>query len=661
MKESSNVLSTQSTFKLFIKYCIPAVISMLIAGLQGMIDGMFVGNYIGSDALASVNFALPFMQIIFGLSMIVSIGTQSYAGYQLGKGDIEKAQNGFHTFKIIIIIGALFITVFGVGFSEWIAVLLGAKESLIHYTAVYVQVISFFSIFICIMLYFGFLNRIVGKPEMYFYGSILSILTNIGLDYLFLVHLDMGVNGAAIATGMSYIVALLVVIWPMLDRKNAINIFVGKFSKECIKPILFNGASEGINSMSIAITAYLFNVSLMRIAGADGVAAFTAINYIGGLGVMVLFGISDGVGPIVSFNYGMNDSKRVKDTMNFAYLSNLLFGVLLFLLLYFNGEFLAGLFIKDQPTLIDMASAGGKLYGISFLFAGFNILNSGYFTFIGKGLESVIVASCRGFIFVSIGIFVLPLFLELNGIWLSVAFAEVCAVFVGIILLNKKRETNSVVASYDKSMDKESVYETKYNQIITINRTFSSGGREVAKRLSDALKCAYYDREIVNEIQDKLHIKADVIEHLKEFDMKKYPYAFSRSFMQYEHLPIGEIQHIENEVIVKLAKTTKGVFVGRCCNVILSDLNPLKVFIYNSNMDSRIDRCLKKEKTSESIDPEKIRREIIKIDEKRSKYYTKNTNQSWKDLNQYHLCIDTSKTTPKHAVELILIALNKKS
>lgn len=439
MKTTSNILSTQSIPKLFITYAIPAVIAMIISGAQGMIDGMFIGNYVSSNALASVNIAQPFMHLIIGISMITSIGTQSYVGLNLGDGKKEKAQNCFHTFKIIIWISAAIVTMLGLTLNTQLANLLGADATLVSDTETYIKWISIFAIPMCTMFYFGFLNRIIGKPERYFYGSIISIIVNIFLDYLFIVRLDMGVMGAALATGTAYISALLFVVSPMLNKENVLNVFVGKFSTECIGKTLYNGSSEGINMISIAVTAFLFNTSLMQIAGAGGVAAFTAINYMGTFGGMLLFGISDGIGPIISYNFGTNDIKRVKQMMKIAYVTNFIFGMILFLLLFFAGEQLVGLFLKDEPTLVQLAASGGKLYGISFLMSGFNILNSGYFTFIGKGLESVIVAASRGLVFVSIGIILLPKFFDIDGIWLSVPFAELCAVIVGLVLLRKTK------------------------------------------------------------------------------------------------------------------------------------------------------------------------------------------------------------------------------
>ncbi len=432
---NQEMLTTESIPKLFVKYSIPAVIAMIIAGIQGIIDGAFVGNFVDSNGLASVSIAGPFMQLIIGLSMIVSIGTQSHVSIKLGMNDEKQAQDTFQTFFRVIFVGALLITGLGLFFSEAVATALGADDVLLKSSAAYIQTIALFALPMCLMFYLGFLNRILGKPELYFYGSVLSLIVNVGLDYIFLVQLNLGIRGAALATGIAYVSALCVVMVPTCDRKSVFNVFKGHFSKKTIAPVLYNGCSEGINSMSAAITLFLFNRAMMGIAGADGVAAFTAINYISTFGTMLLFGISDGVGPIVSYNFGAGEHKRVKSLMRIAYSSNLFFGVGIAALLFFGGDRLVGLFIKDNPELVALAVNGGRWYAVTFVLAGFNILNSGYFTFIGKGGESVVVAASRGFVFVTLGMLVLPLFLGINGVWFSVPFAELCASSIGAYLL----------------------------------------------------------------------------------------------------------------------------------------------------------------------------------------------------------------------------------
>ncbi len=432
-----NILHHEKISKLFLTFCIPAILSMVIAGMQTMIDGIFVGNILGPNAMASINIAAPFTQLILGVSMIVSIGTQSYMGLRIGEGHVRKAQNAFKTFIICITLVGILITVLGLGFPEQIAILLGASNSLKESVCLYIQTISIFTIPMAMMFLFGFSNRLIGHPGLYFKGMMLSLVCNLILNYVLIAKLGLGVTGAAIATGLSYSSALLVVARPMLNKANMINVYKGTFDPSTLIPVLYNGSSEGIVSLSSALSAYLFNMAFMSIAGEQGVAAFTAINYVGQFGIYILFGISDGIGPIISYNYGKMAYDRVNQAVKLAYQVGLAIGTLVFMLLFFFGESLVELFLKTDQSIIDLAVQGSKVYAIAFFMNGFNIINSGYFTFIGEAMKSVMIAAGRGLLFILIGMMILPNLLGVHGIWMTIPFAEALTVLLGIGLLIK--------------------------------------------------------------------------------------------------------------------------------------------------------------------------------------------------------------------------------
>ncbi len=438
MHTEKNQLLQESLGRLFLKFAIPALLAMVVTGIQGIVDGIFVGNFVGPNAMAAVTMASPFTQIILGVAIIISIGAQSHVGIRLGMGDHATAQNTVQTCLRLLLLIAALLTLLGFFFGKQIALLLGANEVLLPETTIYVRTLSLFSLPICLMLYFGFMNRIIEKPMRYLIGNLLTLGVNITLDYVFLAKLELGIFGAALATGIAYSAALLVVAPTMLSRKSLINMRTGRFHLRTLAPVLYNGSSEGVNSLSIALTAFLFNISLISLAGEGGVTAFTAINYIGTFGSLILFGISDGVGPVVSYNYGYGSYARVKKLMRLAYAVNALSGLLLFVALFFFGRPLVGIFISDE-ALIELAVHGGRLYAFGFLLSGFNILTSGYFTFIGKGLESVLIAASRGLVFVGLGIAVLPRFFAIGGVWLTVPFAETMAFLLCLLLLRKNR------------------------------------------------------------------------------------------------------------------------------------------------------------------------------------------------------------------------------
>ncbi|MCY6372226.1 MATE family efflux transporter [Clostridium ganghwense] len=432
---SENILGSEKISKLFIKYSIPAIISMVIAGAQTIVDGIFLGNFVGQNALACANLVQPFMQVIIGCSMIISVGSLSFIGRSLGEGKKEEAQNIFKTALICIIIISLIIAITGRLFNREIAVLLGANEVLLDGVSTYVKTIAVFAPVMSLMFLFGFIDRVVGKPELYLKGMILSLATNICLNYTLVKQLGLGIKGAAFATGVAYVSAFFIVVRPMLNKKNIVNIFSGKFDKSTIVPMAYNGSSEGVTAIAIATTAYVFNMAFMKIAGEAGVAAFTTINYVSQFGTFIMFGISDGIGPILSYNYGYKKYDRVNGTLKLATKINLIVGVILFFILFLFGKQLVSMFVSGNKEVLNLAVDGSKIYAFSFLMCGYNIINSGYFTAIGDAKGSIIIAASRGIVFIILGINILPIIIGMSGVWLTVPFAECITFIVGMYLI----------------------------------------------------------------------------------------------------------------------------------------------------------------------------------------------------------------------------------
>lgn len=433
----SNKLGTDNLIKVFSANVIPAVIAMVINGAQPIIDGLFLGKFAGLDAMASVNIAGPFMQLIYAVAFIICTGAISLMGRSLGTGDENKACSVFRTAVIFITAISLLVTIFGGIFAKSIARLLKATDLLVDGSTTYIFVMSFFAPVICNMYLTGFTDRNIGKPNQYLFGALASLCANILLDYLLIGVLNMGVLGGALATGISYLVAYLICIIPLLKKSSVINFFKGKINFKLMLPVTANGSSEAVVCGSTAISVFVFNSALLKLAGEAGIESFTIINYISTFGALAMFGISDGINAIVSYNYGANNLKRVRKTYLSALVLNFLVGLVVFLVVFFAGDKLIATFSSD-PTkdveVIDMAFHGARIYSFAFFMIGFNIVSSGFFTAIGKALSSVLIAASRGFIFILIGIFTLPLVLGIDGVWWTFAFAEGGTIVVTILM-----------------------------------------------------------------------------------------------------------------------------------------------------------------------------------------------------------------------------------
>lgn len=434
---TENILGTEKISKLFLKFSIPAIIAMLISGMQTVVDGIFVGNFIGSNAMASISIGAPFIQVVIGFSMLISVGALSYMGRSLGEENKDLTKDIFKTSVILLSIVSLILSVLGFIFSQNIASLLGANEVLIENVSIYIKILSICVLPMSLAFLFGFSDRLVEKPDLYFKGMILSLIVNITLNFILIKVLNFGIAGAALATGISYSSVFFIVLGPMINKENIINIFVGKFNKQTLIPVIYNGSSEAIGAVASAISAYLFNMAFITIIGESGVAAFTSINYVAQLGTLIVFGIADGIGSILSYNYGAKNFNRVKRTLRLSIKISLFIGVLTFLILFFFSKNLVSLFISSNKEILEIAIAGSKIYAFAFLLNGFNTIASSYFTAIGYAKESVIIASCRGLVFIILGISLLPRLFEINGIWLTVPFAEILTLFVSYRLITK--------------------------------------------------------------------------------------------------------------------------------------------------------------------------------------------------------------------------------
>lgn len=434
-----NILGTEKISKLFIKFSIPAIIAMIISGVQTIIDGIFLGNFVGPNAMASISMGAPFIQIVIGFSMLISVGSLSFMGRSLGEKKPSLAQDIFKTSLIVLSFVSFILSIVGFLFSKNIALMLGANEVLLSSVSLYIKVVSLFILPMSLAFLLGFSDRLVEKPDLYFKGMILSLLVNITLNYLLIKTLGFGILGAALATGVSYSSVFLIVVWPMLNKKNIINIFVGKFNFQTIIPVVYNGSSEAMAAIATAVSAYLFNMAFISIIGESGIAAFTSINYIAQIGMFIIFGLGDGIGSIISYNYGAKLYSRVKSTFKLAVKISLVVGICTFIILFFFSKNLVQLFVSSSPEILQIAIDGSKLYAFAFILNGFNTLSSCYFTAIGYAKESVLIALCRGLIFIVIGITVLPNILGLNGIWLTIPFAEITTLFISFYLMNKHK------------------------------------------------------------------------------------------------------------------------------------------------------------------------------------------------------------------------------
>jgi Na+-driven multidrug efflux pump len=265
---------------------------------------------------------------------------------------------------------------------------------------------------------------------------VVAVSSHILFNWLLLVKLSLGIKGAAFATGIGYCIAFGMAILPFFSKKAVLKLFAGSFDKRAALHILYSGSSGGLSEMGTGIATFLFNITLMRYVGEMGVVAFTVISYLAFIGSNVLIGLSDGVGAIISYNYGSRQMDRVKKALQLVSATAFVIGVGLFIAMFVFSKEVIALFLNDgHEEVLAFAVYGTKLYAFAFLVNGLNIVAAGYFTAIGSPKQAVLIALSKGIVWIAVGMVMLPALLGIQGIWLTVPIAEIVTVMLSGALL----------------------------------------------------------------------------------------------------------------------------------------------------------------------------------------------------------------------------------
>lgn len=419
----------------FFKYSIPSVLGMLAISSASIVDGFFIGNYVGAFGLAAINISLPIFSFLFGFALMIAIGTSVVAGKLIGEGNIQTASIIF-TKAVISIVVFSFLSCSILYFNiETLLYYLGADENLMDIAIEYLSIILIFIPFLMIGVVLDYFVRVDNRPNLAFITMLLSSIINIVLDYFFIVYLQKGIFGAALATGISQL-SLIFILLPHFFSKKATLKFVSPIGNYIqILKATYNGASEFINEISVGITTLIFNYIMIKTFNTEGVAAFAVINYLLWIGIMISFGISDSLQPIISKNFGAKENKRIEEFLKIAFISTYIVGVFMIALIILVPEQLANLFLEDTNYETKQIVLNFVTFiWIAFLFNGANLIVSAYFTAIHKPLHSAIIAISRSFIFPVLFIFILPMIFEKNGIFLVIPIAEFITFIIAIVL-----------------------------------------------------------------------------------------------------------------------------------------------------------------------------------------------------------------------------------
>lgn len=434
-------LSEHFTYQKLIKFTIPTIIMMIFTSIYGIVDGIFVSNCVGSDAFAAVNLIMPALMILGTIGFMIGTGGSALVSKTIGEGNKERANEYFSMLIYLLIIIGFVLTIVGVFLVKPIAIQLGANEAMLADCITYGRCLILFLIPFVLQNCFQSFLIVAEKPTFGLIISIITGVTNMILDFLFMYVLKMGVLGAAFATGISQLVGgIIPLVYFMRQNDSVLRLVKTKFDGRAILQSCINGSSEMLTNLSLSLVNMLYNVQLMKYIGSDGVVAYGIIMYVGFIFVGTYLGYSIGTAPIIGYHYGAGNTDELKNILTKSIRLIAVTSLVMTGLAEISSKVLASIFVSYNIELLNMTTNAIRLFSISYLISGFNIFSSSFFTALNNGVVSAAISFLRTLLFQIAMIMLLPLIWGVNGIWLAVVLAEILALIVSIIFLKLNRK-----------------------------------------------------------------------------------------------------------------------------------------------------------------------------------------------------------------------------
>lgn len=436
----NNTLAKKFTFTSLLSFAIPNVIMMISLSMYIIVDGMFVSRLLGTTALSAVNMVYPAICFEMALAIMAATGGSAIVARKLGEEKYEEAQRNLSFLIVTELLTGIVIAVLGNVFVEEITAFLGTSPVQAPLSITYARIIFTFAPAFFLQTAFQTFFVTAGKPTLGLVVTLMAGLVNIVLDYIFMAPLQMGIGGAAVATGIGYCVPAIAGLLFFFDRKrNSLHFVRPKFDGRVLLLACTNGSSEMVTNLANAATTFLFNYTLLKYYGEDGVASITILLYFQYIFTALYFGYSNGIAPIISFKYGNGDKVQLKSIFKNSILFLVLSSILSNVLIHLTVRQALTIFTPEGSRVYRIALEGFSLYSLAFIIMGFGIFASALFTAFSDGKSSAIISFSRTFIFIVGSILLFPLVFGETGVWMAVPVAELLGLFVALFFLIKKR------------------------------------------------------------------------------------------------------------------------------------------------------------------------------------------------------------------------------
>lgn len=435
-------LSEHFNFKKLLCFTFPSIIMLIFTSIYGVVDGFFVSNYAGKEPFTAVNFIMPVLMLLGCFGFMFGTGGGALISKTMGEGKSEKAKRIFSLIVYTSIICGIVLSVLGFILIEPVASMLGAQGQLLTDSVTYARIILIAIPAYILQYEFQCLFVTAGKPSLGLYVTIATGLTNMILDALFVAVFKWGLEGAAAATAISQFVGGLVpLIYFACPNSSLLRLGKTHFDGKALLKACTNGASELMSNISMSIVSMLYNAQLLKYAGENGVAAYGVLMYVSLVFQAVYIGYSVGTAPIISYNYGAQNHTELKSLLKKSLISISIFAVMMFAASLALSKPLSYIFVGYDKELLNLTVRAFSIFSFSFLFSGYAIFGSSFFTALNNGLISALISFMRTLVFQIAAVLIFPLIWQVDGIWLSIVAAEVLSVIVTIIFIktNKKK------------------------------------------------------------------------------------------------------------------------------------------------------------------------------------------------------------------------------
>jgi len=433
-------LSDHFTYRRLLRFTLPSIVMMIFTSIYGVVDGIFVSNFVGKTAFAAVNLIMPYLMVFGTLGFMVGTGGTALIAKTMGMGDREKANELFSMLTLVCVIGGLVLTAVSMIFLRPVAIWMGAQGQMLSDCVTYGMIVQTASTAYVIQYAFQSFCVTAEKPNLSLAMTVAAGVCNIVLDALFVIVFRWGLVGAAVATAIAqFLGAVIPLVYFAKPNPSLLRLGKFRFDGRALLRTFTNGSSELMSNLSMSLVGMLYNIQLMQYAGEDGIAAYGVIMYVNFIFLSVFIGFAIGTAPIIGYNYGADNRAEQKNIFR----KSLVILSLVSLAMTLAGEILArplsSVFVGYDNALCDMTARGFRIYALSFLLCGFNIYGSSMFTALNNGLVSAVISFVRTLVCQVAAVMLLPLVWELDGIWFAIVAAELTALLLTGAFLVKHR------------------------------------------------------------------------------------------------------------------------------------------------------------------------------------------------------------------------------